>query len=123
MKYIEMIKMAEQSNIEHARKGRTVVKPLSFEDRAAIANLYLYGGIVYEGSAEGHASCCEWTAGMRWIATEYFYVVVPHGTNRAIPLPWVTPWDRTARRSHKAWMRDFKARVDNAPKCAEMSMQ
>jgi len=105
MKYIEMIKMAEQARILHTRNSFEVVKPLSFEDKAEIANLLLYGGTVYEGAEV----IGDWEPSMRWQSTQYFWVVVAHGSKRAIPLPWVSPWSRLHRRAFEAWQRNMDA--------------
>jgi hypothetical protein len=112
MNYFHMIKMAEQSNRVHAAGHKVASHPLSRADKAAMSDLYFNGGTVYEGTFEGAEVVGEWSREMTWKHTEYFHVVRPHSNcKRALPLPWVTPWDRTTRRAHTAWMRDFKARV------------
>ena len=96
MRYEEMLEHAKMSCRAFARDNKvSVVYQLSFEDKAIISNLLLGGGTV----CDEDGPLMEWTAEMTWRNAEFFLTVVPHtGQRRHIPLPWVTPWNRTARR-------------------------
>lgn len=109
MNYQETLRHAAMSCKEFARSKRcATVYQLTWEDRCVIGNLLLGGGTVYDQDEPLH----EWHANQRWRFQEYYLTVVPHnGIRKHVPLPWVTPWSREARREWEAFRNRRKVGI------------